>query len=231
MPDIYISESDDNCFEQLKSICIGYLIQKNYEASVYRYADVPVESAAIYMLIFNDDTEKVSMTVRNINKGSYIIVLIDSMEKITKAVTPGIAPSGVIIKPWRIDDVNTVLDEVYNDFLRLNSSDSLGNFVFRVKAKDYSIPYERILFFESRNKKIIIRTELQEIEFYGTLDSILEETPDCFIKIHKSFVINFIRLATADFGKMTVEFDEGTIVYMSRTYKAELKKRLDLRRK
>lgn len=230
MLDIYILEKDSNSYDQLKNLCVGYLIRKNYEVDIYSYSSSETtDAAAIYMLLFDDDTEKLSRMVRSINSGSYVIVLVDGVDKLKKAVTPGISPAGIVIKPWNKDDVDAVLDEIYNDYFRSSASGQYGMFSFKLKAKEYSIPYVRILYFESRNKKIIVRTETQELEFYSTLDSVLSDAPDCFMKIHKSFVVNTMRISAADYGAMTVEFDDGSAAFMSRTYKAELKERLSLR--
>lgn len=230
MLDIFILEKDKESYDQLKELCVRYLIRKNYEAGIHKYSssDTP-DTAAIYMFDYDDDTERLSKAVRRINSGSYVIVLVDGMDKLKKAVTPGISPSGIAIKPWNKDDIYTVLDEVYNDYFHSGVSEQYGMFSFKLKAKEYSIPYERILFFESRNKKIIVRTETQELEYYSTLDSVLSAAPDCFMKIHKSFVVNVARISAADYGAMTVEFDDGSAAFMSRTYKAELKERLSMR--
>jgi len=67
---------------------------------------------------------------------------------------------------------------------------------------------------------------VQEYEFYTTLDAVLKDAPDCFMKIHKSFVVNLSRIVSADYGNMSVEFDDGSEAYISRTYKNELKERL-----
>lgn len=230
MLDIYIGEKESSSYDQLKNLCVGYLIRKNYDVDIYVYSPSEItDSAAIYMLSFDDDTEKLSRMVRSVNSGSYVIVLVDGVDKLKKAVTPGICPSGIVIKPWNKDDIDTVLDEVYSDYLRSSDSGRLGMFTFKLKAKEFSIPYERILFFESRNKKVIVRTETQELECYNTLDSVLSAAPDCFMKIHKSFVVNTSRIVATDYGAMTVEFDDGSAAFMSRTYKAELREKLNAR--
>lgn len=229
MMDIYILENNDSSYEELKNICVSYLIRKNYDVQVRRYKGNIVDSASIYMLRFDDKTEELSRMVRNINRGSYVVVLVDDISKIKCAVTPGICPSGVVIKPWDKEDISIVLDEIYNDSIRIDVNNRSGSFSFKIKAKEYSVSYDRILYFESQNKKIIVRTETQEFEYYDTLDSILNKTPDVFLKIHKSFVVNLSRIASVNYSMMTVEFDDGSRALISRTYKAQLKTRLEMR--
>lgn len=231
MLDIYITENDAAAYKQLKELCFGYLMKRNYESEIYSYSpEKSLASAALFMLAFNDEIESLSRKIHSLNSGNYVVVLLENYNELKKAVTPGISPSGFLIKPYIMGDVETVLDEVYSDYIRCNAdSQRLGMFVFRQKAKEYSIPFEKIILFESRNKKVVVRTEIQEFEFYDTLDSVMKNAPDCFMKIHKSFIVNLSRIISADYGAMTVEFDDGSAAYMSRTYKSELKERLNKR--
>ena len=224
-------ENDTEEYIRLKKLCFSYLMNKNYEAEIYEYSsDVLSESAALFILIMGDKTETVSRAVRSNNSASYVIALLNNPSELKKAVTPGISPSGLLIKPCERSDVEMVLDEIYTDHMRCSADNhKLGIFTFRQKAKEYSLPFEKILLFESRNKKIFVRTEIQEFEFYSTLDSVLQTAPDCFVQIHKSFVVNISRIVSADYGAMTVEFDDGSVAFISRTYKNELKERLNKR--
>ncbi len=228
MLDIYILENNAEMYKQLKELCFSYLMEKNYEAEIYKFISekIPV-SAALFILELNEETETLSRIIHSKNNKNYIVALLNDIRELKKAVTPGISPSGLLINPCGKTDVETVLDEIYSDHMRCNTySKELGLFVFKQKAKEYSIPFEKIILFESRNKKIIVRTEIQEFEFYDTLDSVLKSVPDCFMKIHKSFIVNLTRVVSADYGAMAIEFDDGTAAFISRTYKNELKERL-----
>lgn len=231
MLDIYIYYNDKPAYDAIKDMCFRYLMKKDYEAEVFPFS--PEDSgnnASIFMLGLSDETERLSRQLRDKNERNYIVVLLDDYSQFRRAVTPGISPSGMVVRPWNKEDVDAVLDEVYSDFERTSADkNSLGMFTFKQKAKEYTIPYERIIYFESRNKKVIVRTESQELEFYDTLDSVLNAAPDCFMKIHKSFVVNTARIVSADYGAMTVEFDDGSAAFMSRTYKSALKESLSRR--
>lgn len=232
MLDIYIMENNAEMYNRLKELCFKYLMNRNYEAEVYAYSPESISvSAALFLLVLDTKTETISRMVRSLNNSSYIVVLLSNYKELKKAVTPGINPSGFLVKPYERAEVETVLDEVYTDHIRCGINNSkLGIFTFKHKAKEYSVPFEKIILFESRNKKVTVRTEIQEFEFYDTLDSVIKNAPDCFMKIHKSFVVNLLRIVSADYGAMTVEFDDGSVAYMSRTYKSELRERLNERR-
>ncbi|MCM1578764.1 MAG: LytTR family transcriptional regulator DNA-binding domain-containing protein [Ruminococcus sp.] len=231
MLDIYICGERAGVFSELGDMCFRYLMKGNYDADVYYLSekDIPA-SAAVYMIPLNNDTEGLSKKFRNLNRGNYIVVLIDKAADFRKAVTPGISPSGLLIKPWNISDVKMLLDELYADHKNSGAEHTdLEMFRFRQRAKEYSLPYEKILYFESRSKKIAVRTDTQEFEFYDTLDSIAGNAPEYFMKIHKSFVVNLSRIVSADYRSLTVEFDDGSAAFMSRTYKNEFKERFGKR--
>ena len=229
MLDIYILENDPGDFKRLKDICLGFLIKKNYDGDIHSYSDeaVPV-SAAVYILAMGSGTEALSRKLRLLNKGSYVIVIVSGFHEMKKAVTPGIAPSGIIMRPCECADVCDVLDEIYMDHIN-TAPGKLGNFSFRLKAKEYSIPYEKIILFESRRHKMIVKTEIQEFEFYSTAEELLKIIPDCFVRIHKSYIVNASRIVSADYGAMTVDFDDGSRAYISRTYKNELREKLGVK--
>ena len=229
--DIYIYETDEQIYSTLKDICFRYLMQKNYESEIYEYTEENYPSAAaMFIIAYNDKTEEISQKIRFRNSGNYIVVRINDLGELKKVVSPKICPSGFMVRPCVREEVEAVLDVIYADHMRCCSdAQSLGNFVFKQKAKEYVIPYEKIILFESRNKKIAVRTETQEFEFYTTLENIAANAPECFIKIHKSFIINLSRVNSVDYGNMIVEFDDGSFAYISRTYKNELKEKMSSR--
>lgn len=226
MLDIYIMENRAEDFRKLKELCFTFLMKNDYDGEIYCYQEENIpESAAVYILTLCEETERLSRKLRGINSGSYVIVIVSAVAELKKAVTPGIAPSGLLIRPCEKSEVEAVLDEIYTDHKR-TSGGTLGNFNFKVKAREYSLPYEKIILFESRSHKMILRTEIQEFEFYSTAEEIMKIVPSCFMRIHKSYIVNTDRIVSADYSGMTVTFDDGSTAFLSRTYKSCLRDRI-----
>lgn len=224
MLDIFIVGDDEKNAAVLKDICFKYLMQKNYESEIFIDSNVSDNSTAgIYMITFGELLENIAVTVKKNNSQSYITVLVRNADELMKSVRPPICPSGYLMKPYTDNAVSETLNNIYADYLRCRVDKDGEIFHFKVKAKNYSVPFGRIIFFESDRKKVIARTEIQEFEFYSTLENILQTAPKNFIKIHKSFVINTAHIVSADFGTMTVTFDDGSEAYISRAYKNDLK--------
>lgn len=74
-------------------------------------------------------------------------------------------------------------------------------FEYQYKKQYYKIRYDEILYFESQNKKIIIKLYFGEKEFYGKLNEIEERTQDTFLSIHKSYLVNIDKII-----KLTYEY-------------------------
>lgn len=222
--DIFLYEDDRAVEKQLRNQCLSYLIENNYESNIYEYSEnTDTYETALYMLQLSEKLPAYSRHIRQNNTSNYVVVLLNSNGELIKAVRPGVNPSGYLIRPFERENVHLILDEVFTDYKNYVGSSSDGLFCFKIKSKEYTVPYDKIILFESRNKKTVLRTELQEFEFYETLDDIQKNAPDCFVKIHKSFIVNITKIASVDYGKMYVEFDDGTMAYISRTYKSSLK--------
>lgn len=227
MPDIYIFDSGSSV-RQLKDICFRWLMEKNYESEIvcgeWQNLCLP-DSVCLYMIGGGDSLRDISDAIRKKNPESYIVVLISGMSELAAAVRPSICPSGYIMKPPKTDAVEELLEEIFSDYAR-SFGGSRRMFHFKLKSKEFALPYDSIILFESRSKKVIVRTEIQEFEYYDTMDNILKSVPEEFVRIHKSFIVNTSRIAAADFGAMSVTFDDGSEAYISRTYKNDLKDKL-----
>lgn len=229
MLDIHIADKDRISSKKLEELCFAFLLGRNYDGEIFSHEPSELslsETAALYMLECGESIEKNAAEIRRKNSESYIVPLLLSISQLIEVVKPSVNPSGFIIKPPENEQVETLLDEIYSDYMRCHENEHLGIFRFKLKAREFSVPFDRIILFESSRKKIIIRTETQEYEYYGTLDSIMELVPDCFIKIHKSFIVNASHISEVDYGGMTVIFDDGSQAYISRTYKNSLKEKL-----
>ena len=83
--------------------------------------------------------------------------------------------------------------------------------------------YEKILYFESRNKATYLVASNKEYELHMTLDSLENELPKEFVRLHRGFLVNLKRVSEYDYGKMTAIMDDGSIVLISRSGKEKLK--------
>jgi len=78
-----------------------------------------------------------------------------------------------------------------------------GVFCYRKAAVTYKIPIREILYFQSVNREIKITTITGEDMFYGKLrDVYLQLEGDQFMKIHKSYLVNYEHAVTFKYDEV-----------------------------
>lgn len=102
-----------------------------------------------------------------------------------------------------------------------NSKNSLDMpFLFvRSEKKIEKLSFEEILFVESAGNYIIIHTEDRKLIAYLTLKGIEGQLPNNFVKVHQSFLVNFMMIDAVEGN--TVKF-KNKEVPISRQYKEQL---------
>lgn len=96
-------------------------------------------------------------------------------------------------------------------------------FTFSTRDGVIRIPYSQILYFEARNKKIVVCTSRAETEFYSTLENLSNEIPTYFLRCHKGFIVNKLLVERADLKQNLLHLINGFQVPISRSYKTTVK--------
>lgn len=231
--EIVIFDRDKQNNHILKDICFHYVFRKNAEWEIHvfemekemrAYMEcsrfTKLIMAGVELLQYKCDWEQW--------KENYIVLMGDSPEELMRCVSPGFRPSGLLLKPVGKDLVEQLLDEI--EEAAQVDKEKTEMFSFKIKGQEYLVATDRILFFESRNKKIVLRTDRQEIEFYDTLDRLEKVFGDAFVRIHKSFLVNFSKISRIHFPYRTVHFEDGSFISFSRSYKNVLEKRWEERK-
>jgi DNA-binding LytR/AlgR family response regulator len=85
------------------------------------------------------------------------------------------------------------------------------------------IPADDIIYLESENRVIHLKTESEHHEYYGVLDKEEIKLPESgfFVRIHKSFIINLDHVAT--FTTKEVVMKDGRSFLVSEKYRDNVK--------
>lgn len=228
MLEILICDKDRQHNESLKDICFRYAFQENIDSEIHiletrKEIEAYMKKADIKLLMILGTSilkERQSAEEEQAWGQNYIILMADTIQEVMEAVTPSIRPSGLLLKPAEKMRAEQLLEEIWRDYKRNLSAKEL--FVVRLKNREYAIARDSILFFESRNKKIVVRTLNQELEFYDTLDKIKERIGGSFMRVHKSFLVNMEQVEMIHFSNMTIHFKGDVFALLSRSYKAKV---------
>ncbi len=114
----------------------------------------------------------------------------------------------------------------YNEQLRAHP-------YFMVKNKDMliRINYSDILWFESKQRTVILRSRKREISFYAKLTDLLPMLPqDQFIRCHQSFIVNADQVEWMDKTRRCLCMATKDEIEISRSYYPQVAAYMDAHR-
>lgn len=167
-----------------------------------------------------------AQSVRAAFAEAQLILIVSPSQSPVAYIRPGIMPAGILFKPLSGEMALPLLEEVLKLVRRKTQKDVFHGAVFTVASHGttYRIPMENILYFEARNKKLYIYTANAEVEFYDTLEHLLERIPEQFLRCHKSFVVNMAAAEQVSLGQNLILMEDGKIqIPISRGYKPAVK--------
>lgn len=111
-----------------------------------------------------------------------------------------IRPLDFIIKPFNYEKIK----EIFKIALRIIQKDD-NIFQYKIGHTTYNISIKNIIYFESRNREIIIHTVNGTEVFYGRLNNIYEDLRQIkFIQIHKSYLVNYNHIIKLEYHQVTM---------------------------
>ena len=189
------------------------------------------EMNAVFLSFDSDETSiseavHISTFIKLNNKSCLLLLVADKDINFTVFFRPSISPAGVICRPFTLQYLKQIFEEVIDELQRFHKhTDVTDNNTFNVKigGNYYSFFYRDILFFEAQTKKVAVKTLGQEVSFYDSIENIAESLPDYFIRCHRSYIINSNHIKSAHFGDMIICLNDNSRIPMSRSYKSNVK--------
>ena len=96
-------------------------------------------------------------------------------------------------------------------------------FNFSMRGKEYVLPVNEIVYFESSNHKTLLHTASKIYNIYEKLGEINDRLPDSFIQCHKSFLVNMDKVKYVEGAEVCIE--GGKSVPVSRAHKDDVKRK------
>lgn len=140
-------------------------------------------------------------------------IFISGYDDYYEAMFMKVKPFAFLHKPININillfHIKTIAD---------NLSDNNNSFLLISKKLKTEIPFNKIVFFESFKRIIVIHCIDQTFEFYGKLGDIEKDLPKNFTRTHQSYIVNMNYVRDTDF-ESNVFLTNNTVIKISRTYK------------
>lgn len=151
-----------------------------------------------------------------------LIIVSDATVSPLVYMKPSILPSALLLKPLTADAVTDCMRELVELYYRENGQESEKKFCVETKEGKSYYPYDNILYFEAREKKIFLNTAYEETAFYSTLDIIQTSLPPQFIRCHRGFIVNLHRVTKAALSQNLLFCGESVAVPLSRGCKPDV---------
>ncbi len=174
-----------------------------------------------------DISESIAVSVveliRKKNKETVIMLMADATVSPALYMKPSIMAASLLLFPLDENQVTDTIGELFRFMSAEKMAKDEGFFVIKSKSHHEHIPNSKIIFFESRDKKLFLNTSKKEYGFYETIDSALENLPDYFIRCHRSYIVNSRKIKKVMLSENLIELDDGIMIPVSKSYKPLIK--------
>ena len=201
----------------------GTLTIQEFFAQANRVSELSVSCAD-----FEAGGETAVRIARDRDPATLPIIIADSKTSPLAYVRPDIMAAGLLLRPLSQKLVADTLREVL-DVIWMREREHIFNnkvFTFAVREGVIRVPYAQILYFEARNKRIVVCTNRAETEFYSTLENLMSELPEYFLRCHKGYIVNTLLVHRVDLHESTLHLASDFQVPFSKSYKTAVKEAL-----
>lgn len=189
-----------------------------------------LENLPLLDMLLYDVTRHEALTflrqIRREYRTAGLLILADTKTSPMAYMRPDIQASSLLLRPWTKEQLLEVLEEFIREYLQTvhkEQSTREQMYVIDTKEGKISIPYDRIYYFEAREKKIYVCAGKEEFGFYHTIDKLAEELPEQFIRCHRGFIVNTVKIRKIMLARNIICLADDYEVPLSRSYKADLK--------
>lgn len=202
------------------------LLAKTQEEAVQKEKKAPALNTACMDITGEGDLACVE-ELRKKYRDLFLLLIADTSISPMSYVRPGIMASSLLLRPQagqacEDKDIDRVMREFLEAYLeRLETGQ--GSFVIESREGKIHIPFDKIFYFEAREKKLYLQTDTEEYGFYGTIDKLEEELPNYFMRCHRSFIVNIRKIEKVVLSQNIIYLTQDRDVPLSRSYKAALK--------
>ncbi|MBQ8982074.1 MAG: LytTR family transcriptional regulator DNA-binding domain-containing protein [Lachnospiraceae bacterium] len=160
--------------------------------------------------------------IRKKNKKAYIILIATPQISPLEYIKPTIMASGLVLRPI---DQKLYKDSIEQMLITFANEPETSEDLLVLENREgrNRIPYDSILYFEAREKKIFACTNSGDYGFYETLDNMLEKIPDYFVRCHRSFIVNTRKIKKIIMVDNMIFLTDDLIVPISRSYRNAVK--------
>ncbi len=153
-----------------------------------------------------------------------LLLIADERLSPLEYLKPGIRADSLLLRPYDRETLRLTLMEFIREGLaRKEQNVDEDSFVMETKEGKTYISYDKIYYFEAREKKIFVRLLHEEYGFYSTIEELEGMLPARFNRCHRSYIINTDKIKRTLLSQNMIELESEFAVPLSRSYKHKFK--------
>lgn len=162
--------------------------------------------------------------IRKIFPKTEILIIADISVSPVNYLCPSIRASALLLRP-----MSSGWDEAVREFFLLfmisqKSTDDHETLRVENRRGIFRVPFEKIYYLEAKEKKVFVRTQIEEIGVSETLEKMAEKMPSNFARCHRSFIVNMDLIMQVNMHENMLYLKDGMIVPFSRSYRKLFKR-------
>ena len=148
-----------------------------------------------------------------------MLVIADENVSPMQYLRPSIRPSSLLLRPFGQEQAQRVIQEFLTAWVSERDRHPEESYVVENREGKTILPYQTILYFEARQKKVFVRVGAVEYDTYETMDHLEEIIPERFVRCHRSFIVNTERIRKISFRDNLIMLTDGSQIPVSRSYR------------
>ena len=167
--------------------------------------------------------------LRETRKGheeTMIMLLTDLSTSPMEYLKPGVAPDSILLRPYTAEQMRRTNEEFVRSYMDKVSDQDEEKFLIENKGERILLPYNRICYFEAREKKTFVRVGMTEYAVYKTLGVLETALPPQFRRCHRSYIVNSGLVNKVNLTDSYLILEGGIEIPVSKTYKQEFRRLL-----
>lgn len=152
-----------------------------------------------------------------------IMLVVDQTLSPVSYLNPRIRACSLLVRPYSRNMCRKTLREFMSDYYNRYEAASDNVLIVENYGEKTKIPVSQIYYIEVRGKKVFIRTRAEEYSEYATLENILDELGDKFIRCHRSFAFNKDFFQSVKLSENVVNLLHDVSIPLSRSFKSAIR--------
>lgn len=160
---------------------------------------------------------------RRVHDNSMLMLIADASMSPMDYIRPSIVAAGLMLRPCDKDMAHRTIRDFMKKYIDSHSKPTSSEFVIETRDDIVRIPYDKIYYIEAKDKKVFIRVQFEEYGYYNTLDNLIEELPDNFVRCHRGYIVNTDKIRKLINTENLLELEADLLIPVSRSLKKSLK--------